>query len=59
MAFVYSALLPPTVRGTQFKGMAHLTDIYMTAAVGLAGIDASLLMPPNASGPIPPDGASC
>ena len=44
MAFVYSALLPPTVRGTQFKGMAHLTDIYMTAAVGLAGIDAMRFM---------------
>ena len=54
MAFAHSALFPLARRGTQFRGQAHLTDIYMTAAVGLAGLPASTLN--SSTGPIPPDG---
>jgi hypothetical protein len=37
--------------GTQFIGLAHLADIYLTVAVGIAGLSIDV----STTGPIPPD----
>ena len=38
-------------RGTKFKGLAHLSDIYLTVAVGIAQLSVDIA----STGPIPPD----
>lgn len=51
MAFISSPLLPLARRGTQFNGLAHLADIYLTVAVGIAKLSIDV----SKTGPIPPD----
>lgn len=51
MCFVSSPLLPAVVRGTQWNGMAHSSDWYLTLVEGVAG--GSI---PNTTGPRKPDG---
>ena len=51
VAFISSPLIPVSQHGTQFTGLAHLADIYLTVAVGIAGLSIDI----SATGPIPPD----
>lgn len=50
VAFVASPLLSDSVKGTEWDGMAHSSDWYVTLAEGLAGVSA------QNTGPRPPDG---
>ena len=47
------APIPAAVRGTNFDGLAHLSDVYATVAVGFGAINPAAL---RATGPIAPDG---
>jgi arylsulfatase A-like enzyme len=51
LAFVSGPLLPQQVWGTQFKGLAHLADVYLTVAAGIAGVS----VPSGSTGPIEHD----
>ena len=51
-AFVHSPLIPPRVAGTEWDGLAHSSDWWLTCAVGIAGGVA----PPNAPAARPTDG---
>ncbi len=51
IAFISSPLLPADRRGTKFQGLAHLADIYLTVAVGIADLSIDV----STTGPIPPD----
>ena len=51
VAFISSPLLPAARHGTKFDGLAHLSDIYLTVAVGIAQLSIDIA----ATGPIPPD----
>merc|ERR1719440_1737225 len=50
-AFVYSELLPKSVRGTVWPGLAHASDWYPTLVEGLAGLKIT-----EETGPLPVDG---
>lgn len=50
-AFIYSELLPKSVRGKPWDGMAHTSDWYTTFVEGVAGLSM-----PSYSGPRPVDG---
>ena len=50
VAFISSPLLPAARHGTKFDGLAHLSDIYLTVAVGIAQLSIDIA----ATGPIPP-----
>ena len=50
VAFISSPLLPAARQGTKFDGLAHLSDIYLTVAVGIAQLSIDVA----ATGPIPP-----
>ena len=50
VAFVSWKGLPASVKGTKLKGLAHLTDWYITIVEGIAGVNAS------DGGPAPLDG---
>lgn len=53
VCFVSSPLLPAAVRGTQWNGMAHSSDWYVTLVQGVAGGPI-----PNSTGPRDPDGVN-
>ena len=52
VAAVSSRLLPAARRGTQFDGIAHMSDWWATVTQGIAGIKPPA---PDATGPVPPD----
>ena len=51
-AFVHSPLLPASVAGTTWDGIAHASDWYVTCVVGIAGGS----IPPLPAGVRPTDG---
>ena len=51
--FVFSELLPPARRGTQWNGLAHASDWYTTIILGILGLPGSVL---NGTGPVAVDG---
>jgi hypothetical protein len=50
---VWSPLIPPSRRGTEWSGLAHVSDWFYTYAVGVAGV---ALSDARGAGPYPDDG---